>query len=230
MTTLGKILVFLVFLGALAVGGLMVFVAKTTPNWKVAVKERDEYIEVLKANAVAEAESRKKWLQEFESMKRQLDTAVIAAKGTEIKLKRDSEDKNQEAIDARTAAAKSDVNHKLAQAEASRLQQELLFLQGVVVEREKTILAMQEDVVKAKNDAQAAKNAAETMSARLVALLEQIREKEGEIARLSKKGPTGGVVQTVRDSNYSNPPPVKVQGVIEEVDKADKKIGQNLRR
>ena len=80
MTTLGKILVFLVFLGALAMGGLMIYVAKATPNWKAAVEERDKYIEVLRQNVKAESDSRVKVVNDFEKMKQLLDASLIEAR------------------------------------------------------------------------------------------------------------------------------------------------------
>jgi len=191
MTTLGKILVFLVFFGALAVGGLMVFVAKTSPNWKAAVKERDDYIEVLKANTVAEAETKKKWLNEIESMKKMFDAALIESKAIQVKLKRDADDKALEAAVATTTSQKADTLAKQAQAETTRLQQELQFLQGVVKDRDDKILAMQSDVVTAKNDAQAAKNNAETANARAVNLLEKVREIESQLQKGAAKGSAG---------------------------------------
>src|SRR5436190_130376 len=44
MRPLGKILVFLVFLGALAMGGLMIYISKATPNWEGAVEQREKTI------------------------------------------------------------------------------------------------------------------------------------------------------------------------------------------
>lgn len=224
MTTLGKILVFLVFLGALAMGGLMIYVAKTTPNWKVAVEERDEYIKVLKANVQAQAESQKKWLQEYENTKKLLDSALIESKGMQIRLKRDADDQSKEVQDALLMQKKSDLNHKQAQAEATRLQKELLFMQGVVQDREAKILDLQKEIVTAKNNEQAARNIAETATARAVGLLDQVREKEATIAKLTQKNQPSAVSVSVRDPNYSNPPTVKVEGRIIKVHAEDKKL------
>jgi hypothetical protein len=225
MTTLGKILVFLVFLGALAVGGLMVYVARTTPDWKKAVDDRDAIITVLKANASAEAETRKKWVTEYEDMKKKLDANLVESKAIQTRLQLEADEKDKLAKEALLQQQKSDLNHKQAQQEATRLQKEFKILQETVQDRDKKIAAMFDEVLAAKNGEQAAKNEAETASARARGLLEQIKEKEAVIARLSRKDEgIGKITASVRDPNYKNPPTVYMKGQITAVDKDGKLV------
>src|SRR5206468_8128769 len=160
----------------LAMGGLMIYVAKATPNWKAAVEERDKYIEVLRQNVKAESDSRIKVVNDLEKMRQLLDASLIEAKAEQQRLKLEIKDKQKQVDDALTQANQASVNHKQAQAEATRLQKELLFLQGVVEDREKKILKIQEEIITAKNNEQSAKNLAETASQRALNLLERVKE------------------------------------------------------
>ena len=224
MRPLGKILVFLVFLGALAMGGLMIYISKATPNWEAAVKERDAYIRVLSGNLQAEAESRKKLVNDLEKLRQQLDANLVEAKAEQQRLKLEIKDKEKQTQDALKQAEEAGANHALAQAEATRLQKELVFLQGVVEQREKTILKIQEEIRTAKNEEQAAKNHAETASQRALNLLEQVKEKEAVIAQLRKRDEGGKIITSVRDANYNNPPSHTVKGQVTAVDSTGKLV------
>jgi hypothetical protein len=224
MTTLGKILVFLVFVAALALGGLMVYVSRTAPNWNEAVQERDKYITVLKANAVAESQTRDKWIKEYEKMKQLLDAKAIEANAVQLRLQAQLEDNTNQRKKAEKQQELSDLNHKQAQLEAERLQQELKFELKVVEEREQTIAKLQSELVKAINETQAAKNAAETLAARNNSLIEKLRELETVNAKLREPKDQAKLTARVTDPNYTNPPPVYVKGTVEEVDSVDKKL------
>src|SRR5205085_5933099 len=121
MTTLGKILVFLVFLAALALGGLMIYVAKTTPQWKEAVEKRDDVIKILKANADAEAEARKKWVAEYEKMKQLLDAQAIESRAAIERLELQKKDNENQLKTAKIQMDEANINQKKAQNEAERL-------------------------------------------------------------------------------------------------------------
>jgi chromosome segregation ATPase len=225
MTTLGKILVFLVFVAALALGGLMVFVAKTSPSWKEAVEQRDDYIKVLKANAEADRDSREKWVKEYEKMKQLLDTKMIEAQAVQDRLKAEMEANAKQVKEADDQVKFAAANSAKAQAEAKRLQDEVKQQLVVLQEREKTIIKLQSEIVTAINDAQAAKQDSQNAIARAEGLLAQVREKEVLIAKLLKKDqPDKVATARVTDPNYTNPPPVYVKGTIKEVDEKDKKL------
>src|SRR5207248_2211009 len=159
-----------------------------------------------------------KVVNDLDKMRQQLDAALIEHKAEQQRLTLQIKDKDKQLADALKQADTASVNHKQAQAEATRLQQELLVLQGVVEEREKKIVKMQEEVVAAKNNEQAAKNLAETATARALGLLEQVKEKEAVIAKLLNKDKATNITASVRDANYSNPPPVYVKGQVTSVD------------
>jgi hypothetical protein len=224
MTTLGKILVFLVFVAALALGGLMVFVSKTSPSWKEAVKERDDYIGVLKANAVAEAASRDKWVKEYEKMKQLLDAQMVEAKAVQARLQIEMDSNAKQVKDAQDQSNQASKNLLSAQAEAKRLQDENKQLITVIQDREQRIVKLQGELVTSQNDAQAARQDAQNATARSSNLLEQLKEKELTIAKLFKKDQPEKITARVTDANYTNPPAVYVKGTIKEVDAKDKKL------
>ena len=224
MTTLGKILVFLVFVAALALGGLMVFVSKTSPSWSVAVKERDDYITVLKANAQAEAQSRDKWVKEYEKMKQLLDTQMIEAEKVQRRLKLEMEENAKQVKEADLQRTASAANSAKAQAEAKRLQDEVKQQLTVIQEREKTIAKLQSDIVTAMNDAASAKQDAMNAISRAENQMNKNRELEAQMAKLMKKDAPEKISFRPNDPNYSNPPQVYVKGTIKEVDDKDKKL------
>jgi chromosome segregation ATPase len=222
MTTLGKILVFLVFVAALGMGGLMLYVAKTTPKWADAVKERDDKITVYKAMLDQEGASRQKLVRENEKLKQLLDANLIESKAAQARLKLDVEDKQKQVKEAELQRDKSELNHKQAQMEATRLQKELAFLQTVVQEREQKIVGLLADIATARTAEQAAKNTAETASNRAQSLYAILKEKEAYIRTLVEKSLPGTAAATgPRDHTYRNPPPVYVLGKVEQVDDKD---------
>jgi hypothetical protein len=225
MTTLGKILVFLVFVAALALGGLMIFVSKTSPSWSEAVKERDDYIKVLKANALAEAESRKKWVTEYEKMKQLLDTQMADAKAAEARLKATMADNAKQVAEANNQSMLAAANSAKSEAEAKRLQDEVKQQLLVIQEREKTVAKLQSEIVAAINDAAAARQDATNSAARAENLLKRIRELETQIAAVQKKDSSDKITSPrISDPNYTNPPSVYVKGTVKEVDTKDKKL------
>jgi chromosome segregation ATPase len=224
MTTLGKILVFLVFVAALALGGLMVFVSKTSPSWKEAVKERDDYIAVLKANAKAEADGRDKWVKEYEKMKQLLDVQMVEAKAGQARIQVEMESNAKQVKEAQEQSNQASKNLLIAQAEAKRLQDEVKQQLTVIQDRELRIVKLQSELVTSQNDAQAARQDAQNAIARASNLMEQLKEKELAIAKLLKKDQPEKITTRVSDPNYTNPPAVYVKGTIKEVDEKDKKL------
>jgi len=226
MTTIGKILVFLVLVAALGMGGLMVFVAKTAPNWKAAVDERDkDVIPAYKAMLAQEVETRKELLRDKEKLKQLLDSKITESNAVK---KQFEEDKQKLAEQAKTAAEQqgiAQINAFKAGEEAKRLQKELEFMQTVVQDRDKTIVKLRDEVNQAHNTEQAAKNDAVTAAARLQSLYEQVKEKDRLIAEQMKKNQPGAVPGAgPRDPGYTHPPSVYVKGRIDQVDDADKSL------
>lgn len=227
MTTLGKILVFLTFAAALAMGGLMIYLAKASPPWKQMVEDRDLYIQVQKANITQEQESRKKAVTENEVLKKQFDAAMIENRAERTQLKLQLEEKEKERKKYERQFGEIKVAADLAAQETKRLQGELNFTLKVVEERDKLILQYQTDIVTAKNAEQAAKNVADTTVARNQALLAQLTEKEIYIQTLLKKlqpSAGGAVAAKVNDYNFLNPPASMVKGTVEAVDKEIKTL------
>jgi hypothetical protein len=226
MTTIGKILVFLTFIAALGMGGLMVYVAKTNPNWKVVVDDRDEYIKRLKDVADQETTSRKKTVDQVENLKKQLDAALIEARGQKEGLIAQLNEKEAQRKKFEDQMGQITVSLELAKKEAARLQSELKLTLNVIADREKTILKVTEDLAAAKNAQVAAENERDTAKNRALALLEQLKEKERYIAKLTEKvGPAAAApAKMVNNPNFRNPPPVFVEGKLVAVDAVNKTL------
>jgi hypothetical protein len=226
MTTIGKILVFMVFVAALGMGGLMVFVARTAPNWKAAVDERDkDVIPAFKAMVQQEAESRKKLIGENEKIKKLLENRIVESDAAMTKLKQANEALGEQAKAANQQQEVAQTNAAKAAAEAKRLEKEMEFMQNVLTDRQKTIVKLQDDLAQARNAEQAAKNEAVTATARAQSLYEQLKEKDRAMAAQMKNGQQGTPSSSgPRDATYTNPPPVFVKGRIEEVNDADKSL------
>jgi hypothetical protein len=227
MTTLGKILVFLVFVAAVAMGGLMAYTYKFAPNWKEAVEDRDQKINVYKAMADQEAESRRKLIEENEKMKRHLDSKSVESNSFIEQYKLEVKQAKSQADTAKDQKDKANMLAAQAVEESKRLQKEVEFMKTVVEAREKSIVKLQEDITRANNEKQAAENIAQTLTNRNVSLLDQIKAKDVMIAELSKKGQAStaiGGAGTPKDASYQNQPPVMMKGQIEKVDDTDKTL------
>jgi hypothetical protein len=228
MTTLGKTLVFLTFLAAIAMGGMMIYLSRTLPPYKEAIKDRDDYIVVLKAIAEQENQSRKKWQNESEKVKQQLDAALIEARAIQERLKAEVKEKETERKNFERSMEEATIALKQTKEEAVRLNSELNFTLSVVEARDKSILKLQDEVVSAKNAEQAAKNERDTAVARALAVLARLTETEiaWQKEKDKAKAGTGGVMAAykVTDRNFENPPPNYVKGKVQEVDSVNKAL------
>jgi hypothetical protein len=225
MTTIGKILVFLVFVAALGMGGLMLFVARTSPNWKTAVDEHRDAIVAYKAMVKQEAESRGKLLRENEKLSKLLETKIIESNDATKKFAEDKKTHGEQLKAANDLVKVAQLNATKAVEETKRLEKELEFIQNVVQDRQKSIVKLNDDLAQARNAEQAAKNDAVTAGARMQSLNDLLKEKDRLIADQTRKNQPGSAPGIgPRDANYLNPPPVYVKGRVEQVDDVDKSL------
>jgi hypothetical protein len=224
MTVLGKTLVFLTFLAALGMGGLMIYLANSTPKWKDAYEDQLEFSKVQKARADVEQESRIKWVKEANKLKEQLDAALVEARNEKIKLQRDLYEKEEQRKKYEMQMNQANLALEQSKLEALRLQKELNFTLGIIEKREQSILALQEEIKGHIQTAQAAKNERDTAVARAQALFEQLKQAQIVVQELKKKlaTPAGTQLANPSDINnpsFKNPPTVYVQGSIMSVEK-----------
>jgi chromosome segregation ATPase len=223
MTLLGKILVFLTFVAALGMGGLMLYLSKTSQPWKDLVEDRDAHIRVLEANAKAEIEARKRLARDNDRLKQQLDAVLLESRG-EIQRREARADEAEKQRDVyKLQMGQATMALEQAKKEAVRLQSELNYTLTVIEAREKSIIKLQDEILGHIQAAQAAKNERDTAVARAQALLEIVREKEVAIQKLTEKLKNpGGTVVAITDPNrpdFKNPPPVNVKGEVMAVDR-----------
>jgi hypothetical protein len=221
MTTLGKILVFLTFLAALGMGGLMVFLSRESSRWPQVVEDRNAHIAVQKSIIEQEQQSRDKWIQEAKRLEQRLDAALLEARAREEKLKAERDDYEAQRDNYKRQAAEAVLGVKQAKEESVRLQSELNFMITVVDARDKSIVKLQQAMIDANAAKQAALNTLETVLARNDALLKQLAEKEIAIEKLQRKSQPAATViarEKINDPRFENPPPVMVEGKIQAVD------------
>jgi hypothetical protein len=225
MTTLGKILVFLVFVAALAMGGLMVYVSKTTPNWKVLVDDQKKAMEVYNAQVQQDTDSRKELLRQIDQQKKLLDSLAIEKQNVIEKYKAESRDLAEQAAKSKLQQEKSDLLHTQAQAQTKRLQDENEYMRAVLAEREKTIAAQLHDLETARATIVSVTNDADQAQKRAQTLYEQLKEAQRVALQKEQQSQSPrSTVAAVRDSTYTNPPSVYVKGKVERVDSEDKTL------
>jgi hypothetical protein len=225
MTTLGKILVFCVFVAALAMGGLMLYLSARTQNWAQAVKDRDEKMVAFNAMLKQENESRQLLMVENDKLNKLLNAKIVEMNAVKARLDADvGEAQSQEKSGAEKQRT-SDMLAKQAQVEVTRLQQEIKFVRELLVKREETINVLQNDVAVARAGEQAAKNDVVTMKNRQENMMERIKEQDRKLADATQqKGQPAAGGAGPKDANYQNPPPVYVKGKIDRVSDADKTL------
>jgi hypothetical protein len=223
MTTLGKILVFLTFLAAIAMCGMMIYLSRTLPRLNEAIKDRDDYIVILKASAEQENQGRKKAQNESEKVKQQLDAALIEARANQERLKAELKEKETQRKNFERSMEEATMALKQTKEEAVRLNSELNYALSVIENRDKTVLKLQDEIVSAKNAEQAAKNERDTAVARAVAVLARLTETEiaWQKEKDKAKAGTAGLMPAykVTDPDFENPPPGYVKGQVQAVNK-----------
>jgi hypothetical protein len=225
MTTLGKILVFLVFVAALAMGGLMVFVSKTAPNWKVLVDDQKKAMDIYNSQVTQSDDSRRELLRQIDQQKKLLDAAQIELRAQAEQYKAESRSAVEMANKAKLQQEKADILHKQAQDQTKRLQDENEYMRTVLAEREKSINGSLDELAKARADLQSAKNDADQAQKRAQTLYEQLKEMQRAVAlKEQQSNSPARVVSTIKDSTFTNPPSVYVKGKVERVDSEDKTL------
>lgn len=215
MNAMGKILVILNFLFAVAtLGFISYYVANAANTAKDNAAQRRE-MEIARANAEASKAAltrlnneMKKALADLDDVKIKLVEQEAAAKATEANLNLKIAEEKNRADDAR-------LNLEKAEGELKRMQLEVKELAQTLKLREKLVLDLGEETKKYRAEAVAQESIAKLMQARNENLIGQIQRLTETIADL-QKGPAE--VGRPLNPNQPNPPRAFVKGKVERVD------------
>lgn len=229
MNTIGKLLVIVNLLFALATGAFLAVDYAARTEWKAVADERTVELEVIRENSKAGIQTRTNLELELRKYKADLEAALIQSKAKEGQLRLTVEQKDKEIIQHKENAEVAVLNHQKALKEAERLQSEVVLLGDTVKKREDSILDLQGRIVKYANEYTSKENEAKQANARSQNLFLQLKEKEIYIAKLlAGNSGSGNVVMLpkVTDPNFDNPPPVNVKGLIQQIDETDRSLVQ----
>lgn len=216
MNTIGKILVILNFVFAVAVGGFLLMDFATRSNWKTAHDNLKRELEVAQKNreVVSEitgnvAADIKKARQEIDDLKQKLADQEALASLNETKFK-------DQIAEAQRAAKDADLSLKKAEGDVSKLTVAVKDLNKLVADREQHILVVQKDVAKYRNEALVQEELKKALEARNEQLLAQVQELNTRLAKMQneRSAPTS----LVKAGGEANPPSNLVRGKIEQVD------------
>jgi hypothetical protein len=223
MNTVGKILVVLNLLFALLTGGFLAIDFAARTDHRAESENRKKIAEVVAANASALHNTAATQLAENKKLRAALDSQMITFKATESELKNQVAVAQKEAADQKKVAEQMILSQQKAVAEGERLQKEVAHLNGVILQREKEILAMQADVTKFRNEALTQTDIAKAALQRSQNLLKQVQELQIALARATSPT-TSGALASVTSPTYSNPPPAYVKGRIVKIDPEDRTL------
>ena len=220
MNTVGKILVILNLLFAVAVGGFLVVDFATRQNWKVAYDKLKGEMDVANLNYKAGGQTLSQLSRQAKDIQQGRDKAEQELDDTRKMLNSQIDILKAQIDDEKDKAKSADLKHQLALGELESVRGEVKNQQLVIGKREKYILDMEEQVRKFRGEAVAFESMFKSSQNRNEFLMGRLQEVERQISQLKAGPATAGV----RDANQPNPPTVFVKGVVEKVHSADRKL------
>ncbi len=218
MNVMGKILIVLNLLFALAVGGFLVIHFGLSKNWRDAYEDLKKELQVAKINseqliiknrkvnedAEKVEQDVKTWKQKFHTLEKNYQSQIDLV----AKLQKETND----------AKDKATILQDSFQQQAKRLEQENKDLQDIITKRTLMIDQLQAKKDEWFNKYTQANNERETTQQRNVALLKKLQEMNIQLAKL-KTQPKSGAAAVVAstDPGAPNPPSVNIETKIAEV-------------
>jgi hypothetical protein len=212
---MGKILVVLNLLAALAVGGFLLVDFATRSNWKAAADQAQQEVTASRTTSG----TLKITSLEIKSQLDKVTTERDALRKDLEKQKQDYEKKLAKQLDLTSdqekQATESQVTANVAKAEASRLSKEVKLAQDAVSDRDRTILVLETKSKSLLDRAVSAEQARDSLKQRNEYLLTQLENTNKKLVKLEAGGGIGASV--AKTSTAKNPPTVYVRGIITQV-------------
>jgi hypothetical protein len=219
MNVLGKVLVILNLVFALATGCFLAVDFALRSNWKEYADGLQQKVDVAHANATSMKKT-------FEELDRQAKNALRDLEGEKQNRKNDeiirkvqmddavrkAEDESQKSHDAELALQKTST-------EAKRLKEENEGLIKLIEEKNKILLVRDRENRELRLESVANRDKAEATIARNQELLDQLTEARRKLGELETGSVAGSF--TSADPNRANPPAVPVRGSVEKIDAKD---------
>lgn len=222
MTTLGKILAFVVLVFAVVTAALEVMVYVTRTNWKSGFEKMKTNLEVAQADSAAARADKQKAIDEYNAkvLAANAQTAQVTTERDQIK--KDLDNTRTQLDDARKAVDKSIIIEKDSAAAQERLQKDVEVLQKKLAQRDAELVdkakenaSLQSQTVRAQLDASSFKD-------RVQSLTEELERLARENEKLQTKVASGPALVSNVSSNGSakpdNPPPEYIRGQVTAAD------------
>jgi hypothetical protein len=220
MNIVGKILVILNLVFAVAVGGFLVVDFATRTNWRKEYEAAKKELDIARRNSETMAETTNKDL--ILARKYQAELNAERQKLVELQKERDAMESvyKTEVAEHQRQATAANLTAQGLLAEANRLKEEVKAQLDIIKQRDDVIVKQQSDVVKFRNAAVAEENARKALEDRLQQMLARVTELTGAL----QKATTGATDTTAKGK--ANPPGVYLEGKIEHVHPQDPTLVQ----
>jgi hypothetical protein len=220
MNTVGKVLVVLNLVFALATGGLMAYDFVVRTNWKTYAEDCQRRLEVASANAAAMKKTFEELDRQAKNALRDLDAEKQNRKNDEIVRKIEMDDARLNGVDAASKYKETELSAQKLHAEINRLKEESAGLVKVIEDRTKLLMTKERENRELRLQAVADREKAESTIARNEHLLEQLAEARRKLGELESSSAAFASV-TSADPNRPNPPSAPVHGTVEKIDQKD---------
>jgi len=220
MNTVGKILVVLNLLFALAAGAFIVLWKANDTRHAEMNEHNVGLAKVLDGDARAYHDTAKKLIDENNRLRADIDQLVINSKARQSQLEAEVKRIDQLFGEQKVNAEKAILVRDQWIQEAKRLQSEVKLLNDVVAKREQAVLTLQSDIKKYIAEAQEKQELARKAMERNVGLLARLQETEKMLNKYVQ-GTTVTANAPVTSASYRNPPTGYVKGRITKVDRTN---------
>jgi hypothetical protein len=220
MNIVGKVLIVLNLVFALATGCCLAvdFVIRT--NWKTHAEGCQRELEVARANAAAMKSTFEELDRQAKSALRDLEVEKQNRKNDEIVRKIEMDDARRSGDDAGTKFKDAERSSQQARTESARLKAEIGGLVKVIEERNKILMAKERENRELRLETVSNREKTEAVIARNENLLEQLEDARRKL-RESETGTGAFTLTSSVDPNRPNPPPSQVHGMVEKIDQKE---------
>ena len=216
MNTIGKILVILNFVFAVAVGAFLTIDFATRANWKAAYDKLRLEVEVVDKSREAEGQVGVSVINKYRDAQQKIDQMKQALADQEALAATNEANFRAQLGEAQKSAKDADLSVQKALGDVDRMKVAVKELNAIVAEREQFSLKLQEDVKKYRTEALANDALAKSLQSRNEQLLSEVQRLTTEIAK--RDTTTGGTGTLSKSGNEPNPPPNFVKGTVEKVE------------